>query len=297
MPRVGFLGNGSAAASGVLLDAFKTGLQELGYVEGQSLVVDARFADGRPDRVEPLVRDLLAARPSVIVAAGPQPLRALKRATTSVPVVMSIIADPVELGLIVSLARPGGNLTGLAFPNQTLTTKRLELLTEAVPRLSRVAVLEDATYADASYAHAQTAAQRLQLHLQRLSVRQPADLDDAFTRAASGHAQALLVLASPFFNSSRRLIAEAAARHHLPATYEARTYVEAGGLMSYGPSFTEMYRRAAVYVDRILKGARPADLPIEEPSKYELVVNARAANALGLILPASLLLRADLVQE
>jgi putative tryptophan/tyrosine transport system substrate-binding protein len=296
-PRVAFLGNGSPAVSGALLTAFKAGLQELGYVEGRNIVVEARFADGRAERVEPLVREIVASRPAVIVAAGPQPLRVLQHATTTVPVVMAIIGDPAELGLVASLARPGGNFTGLAFPNQVLTTKRLDLLKEAVPKLLRVAVLEDSTFADASYAHAEIAARRLQLRLQRLTVRRPADLESAFVQAVSGRAEALLVLASPFLNSSRQVIVELAARHRLPATYEARTFVEAGGLMSYGPSFTEMHRRAAGYVDRILKGARPADLPIEEPSKYELVVNAGRARALGLALPPSLLMRADLVLE
>ena len=296
-PRVAFLGNGSATVSGPLLTAFKSGLQELGYVEGRNIVVDARFAGGRADSVEALVREIVASGPTVIVAAGPQPLRALKHATASVPVVMAIIGDPAEQGLVTSLARPGGNLTGLAFPNQVLTTKRLELLKEAVPKLVRVAVLEDSTFADASYAQAEVAARRLQLRLQRLTIRHPTDLDGAFAQAVSGRAEALVVLASPFLNSNRQVIVELAARHKLPATYEARTFVEAGGLMSYGPSFTEMYRRAAGYVDRILKGARPAELPIEEPNKYELVINVRPARALGLALPPTLLMRADLVLE
>ena len=251
-------------------------------------MVDARFADGRADRVDALVRDIVASRPAVVVAAGPQALRALKGATTSVPVVMAIVGNPVEVGLAASLARPGGRV---------LTTKRLELLKEAVPKLVRVAVLEESPLADATYAHAEVAARRLQLRLQRLSVRRPADLEAAFAQSVSGRVEALLVLASPFLYSNRQVIVELAARHKLPATYEARTFVEAGGLMSYGPSFIEMYRRSAGYVDRILEGARPADLPIEEPSKYELVVNAGRARALGLALPPSLLMRADLVLE
>jgi putative ABC transport system substrate-binding protein len=294
VPRVAFLGNGSRSLSGPLLDSFRVGLRELGYVEGQNIVIESRFADGKQERVHGLVRDLLALAPDVVVAAGPQPLRAFKQATVSVPIVMAIISDPVEEGLIASLAHPEGNLTGLAFQNQALTTKRLELLREAIPKVSRVAVLWDSTFGVTSgHKQAETAARTLQLRLQLLTVRGPDDLETAFTSAITGRAEALLVLASPFLYANRQTVVELAARRHLPATYEAKTFVEIGGLMSYGPSFPDMYRRAATYVDKILKGTKPADLPVEQPTKFEFVINLKAARALGLTIPESLLLRAD----
>ena len=296
VPRVAFLGNGSTSLSGPLLDAFRVGLRELGYIEGQSIVIESRFADGKQERVQGLVNDLLALAPDVVVAAGPQPLRAFKQATVSVPIVMAIISDPVEEGLVASLAHPGGNLTGLAFQNQELTTKRLELLKEAIPKVSRIAVLWDSTFGVTSgYKQAETAARALQLRLQLLAIRGSADLESAFNSATTGRAEALLVLASPFLYSNRQTVVESAARRHLPATYEAKTFVEIGGLMSYGPSFPDMYRRAATYVDKILKGAKPADLPVEQPTKFELVINLKTAKALGLTIPQSLLVRADRV--
>ncbi len=294
IPRVAFLGNGSAAFSGPLLDAFRVGLRERGYVEGQNIVIEPRFADGRPERVEGLVRDLLALAPDVVVAAGRQALSAFKRATESVPIVMAIISDPVEEGLVASLAHPGGNLTGLAFQNHDLTTKRLELLKEAVPRVSRVAVLWDSSSGiNIGYKEAETAARALQLRLQLLAVRGAVDLEAAFRSATVGRADALLVLASPFLNANREAVVEWAVRQRIPATYEARTFVDVGGLMSYGPSFPDMYRRAATYVDKILKGAKPAELPVEQATEFELVVNLKTAKALGLAIPQSILLRAD----
>ena len=297
-PRVAFLGNGSAAFSGPLLDSFRAGLRELGHVEGQSVLIEARFADGKSEQVRGLVRELLALSPQVVVAAGPQALRELKQATDSVPVVMAIMSDPVDEGLVASLAHPGGNFTGLAFQNQALTTKRLEQLKEAIPGLSRVAVLADSTMGDTSgYRQAETAARALQLRLQLLAVRGAADLEAAFALAARGRAEALLVLASPFLNANGRTVVQLAARRHLPATYEAKTFVEVGGLMSYGPSFPDMYRRAATYVDQILKGARPGDLPVQQATKFELVINVGTAKALGLTIPRPLLLKADQVIE
>jgi putative ABC transport system substrate-binding protein len=294
VPRVAWLGNSSMALSGPPLDAFRAGLRELGYVEGQTIIIESRFADGQMERAETFVRELLALAPDVVVAAGPQTLRAFKQATTSVPIVMAIISDPVEEGLVASLARPGGNLTGLAFQNQALTMKRLELLKEALPKVSRVAVVWDSTFGVTSgYRQAETAAQALQLRLQFLEIRGLADLEPAFTSATSKRAEALLVLASPFFAAHRQTIIELAARRHLPATYEEKRFVENGGLMSYGPNFLNMYRRSATYVDKILKGARPADLPVEQPTKFELVINLKTARALGLTIPASLLHRAD----
>jgi putative ABC transport system substrate-binding protein len=292
-PRVAWLGSGSAATSGPNFDLFRAGMRELGYVEGQSILIESRFADGKPERIQVLVRELLALAPDVIVAAGPQPLRAFKQATTSIPIVMAIVSDPVEEGLVASLARPGGNLTGQAFENQVLTTKRLELLKEAIPKLSRVAVLADSTFGEIGYQQAERAARALQIRLQLLAVRPPVDLERAFTAATTGRAEALLVLASPFLNANRQTVVESAARRRLPATYESKEFVMAGGLMSYGPSFPDMHRRAAIYVDKILKGATPADLPVEQPTKFELAINLKTAKALGLTMPPSLLGRAN----
>jgi len=294
VPRVAFLGNGSAALSGPLLDAFRSGLRELGYVEGQNIIIESRFADGKAERIQGLVHDLLALAPDVVVAAGTPPVRAFKQATVSVPIVMAIISEPAEKGLVASLAHPGGNLTGLAFQNQDLTAKRLELLKETLPRAARVAVLWDASFGvDTGYHQAEAASRALQLRLQLLTVRGAADLESAFKSATSGRANALLVLASPFLNANRQIVIELAARHHLPATYEAKTFVEIGGLMSYGPSFPDMYRQAATYVDKILRGAKPADLPVEQPTKFELIINLKTAKALGLKIPQSILVRAD----
>ncbi len=296
VPRVAFLGNGSVAFSGPLLDAFRSGLRELGYVEGQNIVIEPRFADGKPDRIPGLVHELLALAPDVVVAAGSPALRAFQQANGSVPIVMAIISDPVEEGLVASLAHPGGNLTGLAFQNQDLTAKRLELLKEAIPKVSRVAVLWDSSSgANIGYTQAETASRALQLRLELLAVRGAVDLEAAFKSATAWRADALLVLASPFLNANRETVVEWAARQHLPATYEAKTFVEVGGLMSYGPSFPDMYRRAAIYVDKILKGAKPADLPVEQPMKFELVINLKTAKQIGLKIPPNVLARADKV--
>jgi len=293
VPRVAWLGNGSMAASRGNLDSFRAGLRDLGYVEGQSIVIESRFADGKLERIQALARELLALAPMVVVAAGPQALRAFKRATVSVPVVMAIVGDPVEEGLVASLARPGGNLTGLAFQVRALTMKRLELLKEAVPRVTRVAVLWEPSGSPTSYKPAETAARALRLRPQFLEVRGPADLEPAFNSATTKRVEALLVLASPFFYAHRQTVVDLAARRRLPATYEDKSFVEVGGLMSYGPNFIDMQRRAAIYVDKILKGAKPADLPVEQPTKFELVINLKTAKALGLSIPHSLLHRAD----
>jgi putative ABC transport system substrate-binding protein len=298
IPRIVVLHNASAVAAGPLLGAFRAGMAQLGYIEGQNVVIDARFLDGKPEGVDEVARELLTLAPDVVVTAGPQSLLAFKRATTIVPIVMAIIADPVELGLVASLARPGTNLTGLAFQNQALTVKRLELLKEIVPKASRVAVLSDSNFGEISgYKQAEVAARTLQLQLHSIPVRRTADFEAAFVSATKGHADALLVLASPFLNPNRQTVVELAAREHLPASYEAKTFVDAGGLMSYGPNFPDMYRRSATYVDKILKGAKPADLPIEQPTKFELAINVKTAKALGLKLPSSILLRADQIVE
>jgi len=292
--RLAYLSSLSESDQKYSLAALRQGLRALGYREGQNIVITARYAGGKFERLSALAAELVALKPDVIVTAGPQPARAVKQATDTIPIVLAVISDPVGEGLVASLARPGGNITGMSFENPELTAKRLELLKQAIPRVKRVAVLSDATFGrTGGLRELQTAAAALGLELNVIEVRGPDDFNAAFRSARSGRADALVVLASPLLNAHRRKLTEHAARNRLPATYEVRAFVEAGGLMSYGPSFADMYRRSAAYIDKILKGARPADLPVEQASRFELVVNLKTAKALGLTLPPSVLQRAD----
>jgi putative ABC transport system substrate-binding protein len=292
--KVGFLGNGTAAVNKPSQDALRAGLRDLGYVEGTNLVIESRYADGNVERLPGLSRELVNTRPDVLVTAGPQALRALGEATSTLPIVSAAISDPVEEGLVASLARPGGNITGMAFENLDLTAKRLQLLTETVPDARRIAVLSDATFGrTGGVRQAQVAGERLGLTIQLLEVRGRGDLDEAFRKARAARAQALMVLASPMLNAHRHAIIADAARARLPATYEFSSFVRDGGLMSYGPSIVDMYRRSAVYVDKIPKRARPGDLPIELASHFELAVNVKTATTLGLTVPPAVLQRAD----
>jgi putative ABC transport system substrate-binding protein len=291
---IGFLANLSSNDTKWSLDGLRAGLQELGYVEGQNITIDARYAQGDVDRLPALAAELVAAKPDVIVTAGLQAARALKNATRTVPVVLAVASDPVAAGLVPSLSHTGGNLTGLAFQNPELTGKRLELLREVVPSARRIAVLSDRTMGDhAGESEALDAASALGFTAKIYAVKSAADLGPAFQAIRQDKADGLIVLASPFLNANRKSLLQIVAQNHLPATYEVRAFVEDGGLMSYGPSFVQMYRRSATYVDKILKGAKPSDLPMEQPTKFELVINLKAANALGLTVPQSLLLRAD----
>ena len=292
--RLAYLSSLSESDQKYSLAALRQGLRALGYREGQNIVITARYAGGKFERLSALAAELVALKPDVIVTAGPQPARAVKQATDTIPIVLAVISDPVGEGLVASLARPGGNITGMSFENPELTAKRLELLTQAVPGVKRIAVLSDATFGPTGgLRELQAAAPALGLELNVIEVRGPDAFTAAFRSARSGRADALVVLASPLLNAHRRELVEHAARNRLPATYEVRAFVEAGGLMSYGPSFADMYRRSAAYVDKILKGARPADLPVEQASRFELVVNLKTAEALGLTLPPSVLQRAD----
>jgi ABC-type uncharacterized transport system substrate-binding protein len=287
-PRIGLLSVGSATTA----DDFRQGLRELGYVEGQNIVIEYRWAQGRLDRLPELANDLVRLKVDVIVSAGVAATRAAKQATSTISIVMSAATDPLGAGLISSLARPGGNITGSAMLSE-LEAKRLELLTEALPNASRVVALYDPATSPTVLREAEAAAERLKLRFNVVSVRTPEDLDSAFRKAKEWQAAALAVLASPLFSSQRVRIAELALVGRLPAIFSSRLYVEAGGLMSYGPDLRAAIRHAAVLVDKILKGAKPADLPVEQPTKFELVINLKTAKALGLTIPQSLLVRAD----
>jgi putative ABC transport system substrate-binding protein len=293
VPRVGILDPGIPH----LFTAFREAMRDLGYVEGQNIVYDIRSAEGKPERISRLAAELVKLSPDLIVTAATQPSRAVREATNSIPIVVAAIGDAVATGLVTSLRQPGGNITGLSFLNTELSAKRLELLKEAFPRITRVFVLNDINTAQNIVAETEAAARRLRLQIQRLDVRDAGDFERAFDAAAKGRAEAINVLASAYFNAHRGRIVELAARSRLPAMYESREYVDAGGLMSYGQNLLDLFRKAATYVDRILKGAKPGDLPMEQPTTFELAVNVRTAKALGLTIPPSLLARADQVIE
>lgn len=300
VPRVGLLLLfGTPGQPNSLVDAFRGGLRDLGYVEGQTVLIDYRWAEGQEQRLTDHAADLVRLKVAVIVTSGTPATMAARAATRTIPVVMTNVGDPVGSGIVASLARPGGNVTGLSLLDAELDGKRIELLKEAAPHLSRLAILWSANDPGMTLAfgRVETAARALGLALQNLGVREPAEFPRAFEAAGAGHADALFVTAQPFTNQHRAQILDLVAKHRLPAIYTLRSFVDAGGLMSYGPSQADQYRRAATYVDRILKGAQPADLPVEQPTKFELVINLRAARALGLTIPAGLLQRADQVIE
>jgi putative ABC transport system substrate-binding protein len=297
-PKIGFLGTASPTLMAVWLTAFRDGLRERGWVEGQNITIEYRWGEGKPERFPGLAAELVGLPVDIIVTSGSQAVRAAQQATGTIPIVMAVIQEPVGLGLVQSLARPGGNTTGLSFQDAELSTKRLELLRQVVPKISRVAVLWDPTSAGANTLRAmEEAAPSLGLRLQVLDVHAPGHFESAFKAAERGRAQALVQVASPFFAANRRTILELAARSRLPATCQERTFVVDGCLMAYGPSFPDMFRRAAYHVDKILNGAKPADLPVEQASKFELVINLKTAKALRLTIPASVLARADEIIE
>jgi putative ABC transport system substrate-binding protein len=297
--RIGFLGNSTAALEANLVGPFREGLRDLGYVEGRNLVIEYRWAEGKYERFPQLVAELLALKVDVIVSAGTPPALAVKQATTTVPMVMAAVGDPVGTGLVASLARPGGNLTGLAAISPDLEGKRFELLREILPKLSRVSFLVNPANAlhTVSEKHAREAATVLRLKLQFVGVQSEAEFDHAFETIARERPGAMVVLADRLFLHERQRIVDFAARHRLPTVYPYRELADAGGLMCFGPNYPDLHRRAAAYVDKILKGAKPADLPIEQPTKFELVINLKTAKALGLTIPPSLLQRADQVIE
>ena len=294
--RLGLLISGSSSDFAPRIEAFRHGLRDLGYIEGRNIIIEYRFAEGQADRLPALVADLVRLQVDVLVIDGNLAIRAAQHATTTIPIVMAVSGgDPVGQGVVASLARPGGNITGLSLMLPEVSGKRLELLREAVPTLSHVAVLwnPDGSGSTLVFKETQTAAHALGLQLQSLEVRRPDEFAQAFAAMTREHADALVVISNELFFGHRRQLAELTVRHRLPAMFHLREYAEAGGLMAYGADAADMYRRAATYVDKILKGAMPADLPVEQPVKFVLVINLKAAKTLGITMPPSLLLLAD----
>jgi ABC-type uncharacterized transport system substrate-binding protein len=286
--RIGWLAPASLPTT---LDAFRDGLRVFGYVEGNNLVIEQRYANGKPERLAGLVAELVGAKADVIVTTGNQATAAAKTTTGSIPVVF-VAGDPVEAGFVASLARPGGNMTGVNTLPGELNAKRLELLKEALPKVSRVAVLFEPRQLSTSIPPIEAAASSLGLQVTRLEVHGAYDFERALAAAARSHVGALMPVSSALFHGERQRIVSLAAKHRLPAMYEHRDFADAGGLLSYGPDILFLNRRLAAYVDKILKGAKPADLPVEQPTKFELVINLKTAKALGLTIPQTILLQA-----
>jgi len=298
--RIGFLGPSSAPLERHLVDAFRQKLHELGYVDGQNMSIEYRWAEGRDEQLPRLAAELTRVKPDVIVTAGTPGTLAAKDATKTIPVVFASSGNPVNAGIVASYARPGGNVTGFTILGPELEGKRVQLLTEAVPAAARIAVLWNSANPGVFdfYHQSRAAAAALKLTLRPTAeVRRTDDFDKAFSTIAGAQVHALLVVADRFLLAHRAQIVDFAATYRLPAMYPYRGYVDVGGLMSYAPNDSDQYRRAAVYVDKILRGAKPADLPIEEPTKFELVINLKTAKALGLELPPTLLATADEVIE
>jgi putative ABC transport system substrate-binding protein len=291
--RIGYL----SAGSGKISEAFQQGLHDLGYVEGQNITLEYRYAEEKPERLPDLAAELVGLQVDVIVAGPSEAVEAAKQVTNTIPIIMATGgSDPVGAGLVASLAQPGGNVTGVSMGiGEALTGKWVALLKEALPQVSRVAVLWDPTrpLVSAVLQEVERAAQGVGVRLQRMAARQADEFDGAFTAITRESAEALIVLQSATFSRARRRLVELAATHRLPTIYEYRRFVEAGGLMSYGPNPDVVSRRAAYYVDRILKGTKPADLPVEQPLRFELVINLKTAKALGLTIPPTFLFQAD----
>ena len=297
IPRVGYLATNSLSVISARVEAFRQGLRELGYVEGKNILIEWRFAEEKPDRLPALAAELVRLKVDIIVTAGPAVTRVAKEATVTIPIVMTFDPDPVGSGFVASLARPGGNITGLSTLAPEISGKQLELLREVVPKLSRVAVLGTSTVPG----HAQVlkemelAAGALGVNLQYLDVLGPKDIEIAFRAASKGRAGAVLVLASAVLFSERTQVVDLAVKNRLPTIYFRSDFVEAGGLMSYSASFSDLDRRAATYVDKILKGRKSSDLPVEQPIKFELIINLKAAKQLSLTITPNVLARADRV--
>jgi putative ABC transport system substrate-binding protein len=295
VPHVGYV---TSAARSINVDAFDQGLRELGYTIGQDIIVEYRFAEGRLDRLPALVDELLRLKVDVLYAPSPQALRAARHATRTVPIVgVDLETNPVEAGWVKNLAQPGSNLTGFFLDIPELSGKEIQLLIEAVPRLQRVAVLWDASVATSQFKATEAVARAVRLKLQSLAFRQADDFAASFEAARNQRVEALVLLSAPSVFLNLKRLADLALQYRLPAICVFPQFAEAGGLMGYGPNLTDLFRQAANYVDRILKGARPADLPIQRPAVFRLVVNLKTAKALGLTIPPSVLLRADQVIE
>ena len=298
IPQIGFLGATSMTAIRDRVEAFRQGLRELGYIEEkENIVIEWRFAEGNDSRLTGFAVQLVRLKVDVIVSAGPRQTPLLKRATSTIPIVMAFDNDPVGNGWVMSLARPGGNITGLSTLAPEISQKRLRLLKEIIPRLSRVAVLGNSSEpGDAQMLReARKEATQLKVMLQYLDIQDPKDIPIAFEKARKERAEAVLKLTNPIATEQRPQIIELATKNRLPAVYDRAEFVNDGGLMSYGVSSKDLFRRAATYVDKILKGANPAELPVEQPTKFELVINLKAAKQIGITIPQSVLFRADKV--
>ncbi|MDP2602954.1 MAG: ABC transporter substrate-binding protein [Deltaproteobacteria bacterium] len=298
IPLIGYLEGGPLSAHGARIEAFRQGLRELSYEEGKNIVIEWRFADGKVDRLPALAAELLQLKVAVIVTGGSSPTRAAKEATSSIPIVMAQDNDPVATGVVASLARPGGNIAGLSNFAPELSGKRLEILREVVPKLSRVTVLGTPT-GGRTYSlvrkDLEPAANAFGVKLQFLNVLEPKDIETAFRAAANGRTDGVMTLPSALLVSQRAQIVELAAKNRLPAIYHHSQFAGAGGLMFYGVNVLDLDRRAATYVDKILKGRTPADLPVEQPMKFEFIINLKAAKQIGLTVPPNVLVRADKV--
>jgi putative tryptophan/tyrosine transport system substrate-binding protein len=299
IPRIGVLLPGAPASFSLRTNAFLDGLKELGYVEGRTIEVEWKWGDDQLDTLSELAADLVRSNVDVLVTGGTSAAKALKATTRTIPIVMAIVGDPVAAGLVDNLARPGGNATGFSIVAPELGTKRLELLKEIVPNLSSIAVLSNSKNPQSKIEmeEMQTAAQAMALQLHPVEISTEDELENAFAAMNGAAAQALIVLTDPILFSQRKRIIDLASEYKLPAAYFFQGFVEEGGLMSYGPSDTDLFRRAAGYVDRILKGATPGDLPVEQPTKFDLYINLRTAKALGVPIPETFLARADKVIE
>jgi putative ABC transport system substrate-binding protein len=297
--RLGLLTSSTAERDKERLEALYQGLHDLGWIDGRNITITRRLAGGRFDRLPALAAELVRLNPDVLVVAGAPAAQAAKNATRTIPIVMTNAADPVGTGLVASLARPGGNVTGLSDFNAGVVVKRLEILKEIVPTASRVAALLNPTNPTnpLQFKLIQEAAPALRVSLSSLEARNPEDIDGAFARMRTDATEALVIMGDPMLGSQLRRMSDLSLRIRLPSTYAAREWSEGGGLVSYGPSFEDLFRRAATYVDKILKGAQPADLPVEQPTKFDLVINLKTAKALGLTIPPSLLLRSDQIIE
>jgi putative ABC transport system substrate-binding protein len=295
IPRVGFLTASSLSVISARLDSFRQGLRDLGYAEGKNIVIEDRYAEEKIDRLPELAAELVRLKVDIIVTAGPQSTRAAKQATVTIPIVMAFDFDPVGNGFVASLARPGGNITGLSTLAPQISGKQLELLKEIVPRLNRVATLGNSTDPGNAQVVGETERAAVALGVQHLylDARTAEDIESAFRAATKGRADAVLALSSFLFIAQRRQLVDLAVKTRFPAIYDRREFVEAGGLMTYGVSQTDLFRRAATYVDKILKGAKPGDLPVEQPKKFEFIVNLKAAKQIGLTIPPNVLARAD----
>jgi ABC-type uncharacterized transport system substrate-binding protein len=293
--RIGILQSGSASSSMSRIAALREGLRELGYVEGKNIIIDYRYAEGKTDQFAVLAAELVQLKPDVLVTSGSPGIVALMKATNKIPIVMAAIGDAVGNRFVKSLAQPGGNVTGLSFLDPDISTKRLELLKEAMPRVVRVALLRHVTSGKQSLEATLATSRPLKVQVQILEIQAPNEFEGAFRSAKKSGAEAINVLASPILFAYRKELVDLSAKHRLPGMYENKEFVEIGGLLSYGANLDDLYRRAATYVDKILKGTKPADLPVEQPMKFEFVINLKTAKQLGLTIPPNVLARADKV--